>query len=61
MRQLKSRRFIIAMAAISCLTFLGYSKDIDVSSAIAMVAISIAGAGAAEGMIEKKKKGGGNE
>lgn len=45
---LKCRRSIIAIISIACLTTLGLSKGMDVSSAIAMVAIGIAGANSAE-------------
>jgi hypothetical protein len=45
----KSRRFILAGFAISCLTFLGYTKGIDVSISVAAIVASVAGANAYQG------------
>ncbi|NBO99763.1 MAG: hypothetical protein EBU90_06505 [Proteobacteria bacterium] len=50
----KCRRSIVAIVAIGCLTALGLSKGIDVSSAIAMVAMGVAGANSAEHVFNKK-------
>jgi len=46
---LKCRRTFVAMFAISCLTFLAYSKGIDVAMAIAAIAGVLSGANAFEG------------
>jgi len=54
MRELKSRRFLIAIFSISCLFLLGYTKEIDVASAIAAIAIGIAGASAADSFVHGK-------
>jgi hypothetical protein len=51
---LKCRRSIIAIIAIACLTALGILKNFDVSSAIAMVAMGVAGANSAEHVFIKK-------
>lgn len=51
---LKCRRSIVAIIAIGCLTALGMSKGLDVSSAIAMVAMGVAGANSAEGVFSFK-------
>ena len=42
----QSRRFIIAVLALASLTFLGYTKDMDVALAVASIAIGLAGANA---------------
>lgn len=44
---LKSRRFLLALIAISFLFVLGY-KDADVANSIAMIVIGVAGANAYE-------------
>lgn len=46
MKLLDCRRSKIALTAIAALTYLGYSKGLDVSSAIALVAVGVAGANA---------------
>ncbi len=50
------RRFITSIFAISCLTILGYTKNLDVSIAISGVALGIAAANASEGIFKKEKK-----
>lgn len=51
---LKCRRSVVAIIAIGCLTALGLSSGMDVSSAIAMVAMGVAGANSAEHVFSKK-------
>lgn len=53
MSVLKCRRSIVAIIAIGCLTALGLSNGMDVSSAIAMVAMGVAGANSAEHVFAK--------
>ena len=48
------RRFLIAVFAIALLFVLGYTKGIPVSSEIAMVAMALGAANAAEAMLKKK-------
>ena len=48
MKQIITRRLIVAVIAIGSLTFLGATKLHDVSMAIASIAIAVAGAGAYE-------------
>lgn len=57
--KLGSRRFVFGIISVGCLTFLGYNKSMDVATAIAMIACSIAGAGAVEDY--SKKNGGKND
>ena len=45
---LKCRRSIIALIGISVLTFLGYTKGIDVSMAISGIVLAVAGSNALE-------------
>lgn len=45
---LDCRRSIIALIGISCLTFLGYTKGMDVSMAISGVCLAVAGSNAYE-------------
>ncbi len=44
---------LVAIFAITCLTYLGDQKNMDVAQPIMMVAIGIAGSGAAEGIWKK--------
>ena len=60
-RQLTSRRFIFGIISVACLTFLGYVHQMDVAGAIALIAVSIAGAGAIEGYSENSRKDKKNE
>jgi len=48
---LKCRRSIVCLVAIGCLTYLGYSKGLDVSLAIATVAGALCGANAYESKV----------
>ena len=43
---MQSRRMMLGVLGIVCLTFLGYTKNMDVSLAIAGVVASVAGANA---------------
>lgn len=43
---LNCRRSILALISIACLTFLGYTKGMDVSIAISTVVLAVAGANA---------------
>ena len=45
---LKCRRSIVSILGIGALTFLGYSKGIDVAMAIATISIGLSGANAFE-------------
>ena len=54
--KLGSRRFMIALTAILCLTAIGLVKGLDVSLAISSVAIAIAGAGAFETHSDNKRE-----
>lgn len=50
MRQIfKCRRSSVAVIAIGVLTFLGYTKSMDVAMAISTVAVGLAGANAYQG------------
>lgn len=53
---LNCRRSIIAIFSISALTFLGYTKSLDVSMAISGVVLAIAGSNAAQGIMTKKEE-----
>jgi hypothetical protein len=53
---LECRRSIIAIFAISCLAAINLYKGTDCSSAIAAVAIGLAGANSAEGIFSKTPK-----
>lgn len=46
--KLTCRRTITSLFAIMCLTTLGYTKEVDVSLAIASIAIGLSAANAAE-------------
>lgn len=48
------RRMFIAVLAICCLTGLGVYRDIDVSMAIASVAVGLAASNAAEGAAKSR-------
>lgn len=50
------RRTAIAVIAIAALTFLGYTKGMDVAMALGTVAIGVAGANAAEKAYNGKTK-----
>lgn len=52
------RRTFVAISGLIGLTFLGYTKDIDVATSMAAIAIGLAGANSYEG---SKKKEAGNE
>lgn len=52
---LTSRRFVIALFALGSLTLLGVMKTEPVASAIAAVAIGLAGANAAQEALRRKK------
>ena len=54
-RILNSRRTIIALAAIGCLTALGLVKGADVASAIASVAVAVAGSNAFQNVVRGRK------
>lgn len=51
------RRTFIAVVAIGCLTALGIVKDVDVSAALASVAIGLAVSNASEKFANKKFRG----
>ena len=55
MRELTSRRFIIALCALAALTLLGVRKSEPVALAIASIAIGLAGANAYGSSKEDKK------
>ena len=42
------RRSIIALVGIACLTYLGYTKDLDVALAISGIVLSVAGSNSYE-------------
>lgn len=48
------RRSLIALFSIACLTFLGYSRGIDVSLAIAGIVASVAGANSYQRAVEAR-------
>ena len=55
MKILNCRRSLIAILAIGCLTYLGVHNNIDVSMALASVAIGLAGANSAQNIYSGKK------
>jgi hypothetical protein len=55
-RFLTCRRTFVAVISIAAVTFIGIHNTIDVSGAISMIAIGIAGANAAQGAMEARKK-----
>ena len=48
------RRTFLGISAIACLTFLGYTKDIDVSIALAGVVASVAASNSAQKIGERR-------
>lgn len=56
-RILNSRRTVIALTAIGCLTVLGLAKEMDVAASIASVAIAVAGSNAFQNALRKRKEG----
>lgn len=48
------RRTFLALIGILCITFLSYYLHIDMSGAIAMIVMGVAGANAAQGALETK-------
>jgi hypothetical protein len=54
MRRLVSdRRLFAAIFAISCLTFLGYTKGAEVAAAISTIALAVCAANATERIMRK--------
>ena len=50
----KCRRTFLGISAIACLTFLGYTKGIDVSIALAGVVASVAASNSAQKIGERR-------
>lgn len=48
-----SRRMVLGLLSVAALTFLGYTKDMDVSMAIAAVVAAVAGANSFEAVKSK--------
>lgn len=55
MRLLNSRRTMIALAAIASLLVLGLVQAMDVASAIASVAIAVAGSNAVQSAVSRRR------